>query len=98
MSLASKGSCAFICTMRRQRGREEDSSRGLLRVDSVFQHRSQRRRTGCLYAVIGVVIGSVAVCAIVVIVGVGTGLLDGLPRHPYERALAILSDYPVVDG
>ncbi len=83
--------------MRRQKAKE-DSSTGFLRVDSVFQHYSQKHRPTSHYVFM---ICVVAVCVVAVSVGLGTGLLywlNPLPNDPYRRAHAILAEYPVIDG
>lgn len=89
--------------MRRQRDRGGDPASGLLRVDSVFQHRSRKQRPTSHYVLVGVVAVSVVVSAVAVIYAVGVGggwrhWLEVLPSDPYERALAILADCPVIDG
>lgn len=89
----------------RQRGKEEESSAPFLPSDPEFRSQADRRerRRSRQYLVLVLVAGIALVCSVALVVGfwieywVESGG-EELPSDPYERALAILNKYPVIDG
>ena len=77
----------------------------LVETSSKRESRKSRRRTVCLCTLFGVVL--VLVAAALAVVTLVVLIFDAatpaptpaqLPDDPYERALALLTDYPVIDG
>lgn len=61
------------------------------------ERKKSNRRFCCLCAVIATVTG----VGIVVVLGVSLGLrkvVNKLPDDPYDRAVALLTEYPLIDG
>ena len=88
----------------RQRGKEDESSISLLSTDSDFgPQRVRRQYSHSAYLLVAIVVGVVIVLVVALAVGLGIGFRDeasgdDLPRDPQQRALALLSKYPVIDG
>ena len=82
----------------------EDDTAGRLMIVTGSQSPSRKRlrvrNVACLLTVVGVV---ALVLISVGLLGVLLGMKrhqpgDGLPSDPYERAVALLSEYPLIDG
>ena len=61
------------------------------------ERKKSNRRFYCLCAVIATVTG----VTIVIVLGVSLGLsrvVNKLPDDPYDRAVALLTEYPLIDG
>ena len=59
--------------------------------------KKRARKSTCL----GIVCAAGVIIAIAVVVGVSVGVVvarNRLPSEPYERALALLDSYPLIDG
>ena len=59
--------------------------------------KKRARKSACL----GIICAAVVIIAIAVVVGVSIGVAvvrNRLPSEPYERALALLDSYPLIDG
>ena len=61
----------------------------------------QYKRTNCYY--VGIFAAILAVLLIAVMIGLGVGLgtpntTEELPTDPHERALALLTKFPLIDG
>ena len=72
----------------------------LLVTSSDRESRKSRRRTVCLCTLCSVILVLVvaAVLTLSILSVVARNDADQLPDDPYERALALLTDYPVIDG
>ena len=77
----------------------------LVETSSKRESRKSRRRTVCLCTLFGVVLVLVAAAAVTLAVLIFDAATPApvpapaqLPDDPYERALALLTDYPVIDG
>ena len=74
-----------------------DESRRLLEVE---EDRRYRRSNWLYVALVG---GILALLLVAVVIGVGVGVgtpsvVNRLPTDPYERAVALLTEFPLVDG
>ena len=61
------------------------------------ERRKRNRKFCCLCAIIGVI----TIATLTVIMGVSIGLsnvVNHLPEDPYDRAVALLTEYPLIDG
>lgn len=74
----------------------------LIGTSSERESRKSRRRTICLCTLCSVVLvlvaAAVVTLAVLMLVRNDAATPDQLPDDPYERALALLTDYPVIDG
>ena len=74
----------------------------LIGTSSERESRKSRRRTICLCTLCSVILvlvaAAVVTLAVLILVRNDTTTPDQLPDDPYERALALLTDYPVIDG
>ena len=77
--------------------RRSNSESGRLLTALERERKKSNRRFCCVCAVIATVTGVL----IVVVLGVSLGLknvVNRLPDDPYDRAVALLTEYPVIDG
>jgi hypothetical protein len=61
----------------------------------------ERKKKNRRFLVVCAVIASITFITIVVILGVTLGLknvTNNLPDDPYDRAVALLAEYPLIDG
>ena len=59
--------------------------------------KKKARKSACL----GIICAASVIIVIAVVVGVSLGVVierNRLPSEPYERALALLDSYPLIDG
>ena len=74
------------------------SSESTRLFESMERKRKKRnRKVCCLCAIIAVII----IATLIVIMGVTIGLsnvVNQLPEDPYDRAVALLTEYPLIDG
>ena len=75
----------------------------LVETSSKRESRKSRRRTVCLCTLFGVILVLVAAAVVTLAVLIFDAATPAptpaqLPDDPYERALALLTDYPVIDG
>ena len=71
--------------------------------DEKYEVSGGKSRRSYLFLLIAVILGVVVVVAVVLAVGLGVGLTrsqenSDLPSDPDERAEALLTEYPVIDG
>lgn len=61
------------------------------------ERKKKNRKFCCLFAIISVT----TIVILIVIMGVSIGLsnvVNQLPKDPYDRAVALLTEYPLIDG
>ena len=78
-----------------------DSQRLLEEKHNNRDQHCQYNRTNCYY--VGIFAAILAVLLIAVMIGLGVGLgppntTEELPTDPHERALALLTKFPLIDG
>ena len=71
--------------------------------DEKYEVSGGKSRRSYLFLLIAVILSVVVVVAVVLAVGLGVGLTrsqenSDLPSDPDERAEALLTEYPVIDG
>ena len=74
-----------------------NESTELMETATKRESRKSRRRTACLCTLCSVIVVLV-VAAVLTLSILLVARNDKLPDDPYARALALLTDYPVIDG
>lgn len=78
-----------------------EDSRRLLEIEIERKEDRRYKRSNWIY--VALVVGILALLLVAVVIGVGVGfgtpsVANRLPTDPYERAVALLTEFPLVDG
>ena len=79
--------------------KNQESTNELSQLVHASERSAKKRSRRCSFLSLVIVVGVLACLCVVIGFGVGTvAHIDVLPDDPYERAVALLLEYPVIDG